>query len=334
MRPFEEKVNIVFCCDDRFLPYTSTAILSLVEHADKKRDYCIHLFHESIPGKRVDKVKKELSAYSNVQIETHDMKGSFKGSFISRHLSKASYYRLAIPRMLKNCHRAIYLDSDIIVLSDVSRLYDFDLGGSCIAGAQDSILLFGARSRKVPEMNNMIHYDYLAEYLKLSAESIPLYINSGVLLMDLDKIRQSGKDIKLLEGSKKKYAMLDQDVINSIFRNDDHQILSYSWNYPAVDDYPEANYLKESSTRYDKYYRDFFESKNDLKILHYIGRKPWQALGRKQGYNPFFWQFAQKSIFCMEISMKRYLFLLKRLFTKRFRKELRAVLRNQSTKTT
>ena len=60
------------------------------------------------------------------------------GSPVSGHVNLVSYYRILIPRVLpSHIRRVIYLDSDLIVRSDLSRLWAQELGGHPCLAVQD-----------------------------------------------------------------------------------------------------------------------------------------------------------------------------------------------------
>ena len=87
-------------------------------------------------------------------------------------------YRMFIPEVLDSLSKVIYLDCDIIVNLDLQELWAIDMGGKSIAGAFD----------EVHEQAKL----YLARKLQLRFSGIKPadYINSGVVVMDLQRIRE------------------------------------------------------------------------------------------------------------------------------------------------
>ncbi|BCP51924.1 glycosyl transferase [Kaistia sp. 32K] len=79
--------------------------------------------------------------------------------------SPAMYARLFIPDLLAEHDKAIYIDGDAVVNSDISELWQLDLGEDLVAGALDGLM--------TPA--------FLAD-IGLRADQ---YINSGVLVMNL-----------------------------------------------------------------------------------------------------------------------------------------------------
>lgn len=113
--------------------------------------------------------------------------------------TNASLARLFLPRVCVK-PRILYLDTDTIVHGDLSELWKTELGVNVMAGA--------------PKIN----WPDLDRYCRTFApDGIPCYVNSGVLLMDLDRFRAENLDlaaIKLLHD--RKLMMPDQDALNAV----------------------------------------------------------------------------------------------------------------------
>lgn len=99
-----------------------------------------------------------------------------------------SLMRLAIPRLLPEERRVLYLDCDTIVRQDIGELFDLDLGGCLLAA-----VLEPDKSRDGRR-----------------------YYNAGVLLMDLDALRASGKVAEMVSAANyRRWGLPDQDVLNA-----------------------------------------------------------------------------------------------------------------------
>ena len=51
------------------------------------------------------------------------------------YYSKTTYFRLFIAEMFPEIDKAIYIDSDTVVLGDIAQLYDYDLGDAYVERA-------------------------------------------------------------------------------------------------------------------------------------------------------------------------------------------------------
>lgn len=154
-----------------------------------------------------------------------------------KHWSSATYARLLIPDLLPDHSRAIYIDGDAVVNSDISELWTMDLGNNLVAGVLDG----------------MMKPSYLAE-IGLNADN---YINAGVLIMNLDlwRAEQTGSQMidQLIRHPDLGYA--DQTAINLVARD---RIL----------------YIDRKFNFFAREYTHF--PKMTPRIIHYPGPdKPW-----------------------------------------------------------
>ena len=100
--------------------------------------------------------------------------------------------RCAFHNLLPNEKMVVYFDIDTIVQDDISELFDLPMEEYYIAGAHDS-----PGTRAVPKD----------------------YINSGVMLMNLEKMRNDGAGDKLIyDINHNRHGYPDQDAINEVFK--------------------------------------------------------------------------------------------------------------------
>ena len=56
------------------------------------------------------------------------------------YYTNTTYFRLFLPDLYPQYDKVLYLDSDIIVLGDISELYNTDMGTNLVAAAPDDII--------------------------------------------------------------------------------------------------------------------------------------------------------------------------------------------------
>jgi lipopolysaccharide biosynthesis glycosyltransferase len=120
---------------------------------------------------------------------------------------EAIYFRFLAPRLLPpRVRRAIYLDSDVLVLDDLSRLWRAGLGGRPFGAVQDTgFLTIG---------------EAFFPWRKLGLSPDEKYLNSGVLLIDVPRWRKervSEKALAYMAAPGHKIAFPDQDALNALF---------------------------------------------------------------------------------------------------------------------
>lgn len=126
--------------------------------------------------------------------------------------SIGTLYRLFIPDLLP-LSRVIYLDSDIVVNLDIRELWDIPLDGNCLAGILD-------HSREKSERL----FSYEAVRARLLGCRLSSYVNAGVLVMDLNRIRERGNFFRAamdwLARHRYSATLADQDILNALFCGD------------------------------------------------------------------------------------------------------------------
>lgn len=265
-------IPIFFSADDNYIPFLDVSIRSLIEHASKEYKYKIIVLNAGLNQENMNKVK--LLENENVQIEFVNISKATKSLEQDLpnlyHFGLAAWYRLFIQSLFPQYDRVIYLDCDIVVLGDISELYNMDLHGNTIGGCKDQII------PRTPEFA-----DYARFAVGIDANE---YINSGILVMDLKKFREQQIEEKFIHIMNKYNCDIvdpDQAYINFLCK-DKIEYLPISWNRPAF---------------------EMVECENP-KIIHYnLFVKPWQDDSIFLG--EYFWNYAKQSPFYEQIKHVR-----------------------------
>ncbi len=158
--------------------------------------------------------------------------------------SKSPYARFFIPEYLADVSRCIYLDTDLIVCSDLNGLQSLNLQGKSSACVIDGGIDTPQQQLRLRD--------------KLKLVNPQKYFNSGVIVMDLDAWRERHIQSKALTIAQDNYDLLDQmdqDALNIVLA-DDWLILDPKWN--------------TSKGKADTNFSDG--------IIHFLGKvKPWHA---------------------------------------------------------
>lgn len=130
-------------------------------------------------------------------------------SVMNAPVTVGAFYRLVLTEILPpDIDKVIYLDSDIVVNMNIARLWEIELGDKIFAA--------------VPEAaNGMLLQKFMPLCLEgyVKAED---YFNSGVLLMNLNRLRGEGETLKrgaTFRGKRNK-GCFDQDILNYLFATD------------------------------------------------------------------------------------------------------------------
>lgn len=280
INPFKKTkvVPVFLTITSDYAKYAAAAISSLMRHSDPKRHYRVIIMYDKL--RLIDRWRFRNMVTKNVAIEFHKMKYNLYMQIIVRYCAKRTgsgdffssavyYYRAFIARLFPQYDKGIYIDSDTILTSDIGELYDIDLGNKVIAARVD------LKVAMVPEFIR-----YVEKALGVPAKE---YVNSGVLLMDLKKLRKLHYITKMTDLIRKYDADLvapDQDYLNVILKGKIKH-LGREWNCQPEGEDPEG-----------------------AKILHFnLSKKPWYHDDVACG--ELFWQSAKGTGFYGDLTREK-----------------------------
>ncbi|MDR2770097.1 MAG: glycosyltransferase family 8 protein [Rickettsiales bacterium] len=228
------RIAVAFCFDKNLERHAMTTICSLLENSRGVAHYDIYCITDSGLTAKYEKLVATLDIESTIKFiaPTNDFDKPKYGWPVS------VYYRLMLPKLLPGVARVVYADIDGVFMSDLAAAASFDMEGSPIAGCRD----IG-----------------------------PGYINSGFLIMDLEKMRRekSYDDFVYLQKFDFKYP--DQDIINIVFKNR-IAYLPWEYNFRPVD-------AKDMIKTRLQSYKDWRRLKRHLVYVHFHWQpKPWNGL--------------------------------------------------------
>lgn len=252
-----KKFNILCCPDNNYTPYYGIMLTSLFEN-NKNTNICVYIVTAELNINN-KQILKRLAGIYNQQIfiiELEDIKSTEYPVWRGDHISTAAYYRILAPTFLpKELDKILYLDGDIIVNNDITKLYNTNIDNYAIAAIIDE------------------GYTDKDKYQRLNISNDGNYINSGVLLMNLKYWREHNlvyKSLAYIKENRDKIIQHDQDVINAVMHNE-IKLLPITYNF-------------QTGFLFSCFFPNFNqELKKEIKenlynpiIIHYSGSvKPW-----------------------------------------------------------
>lgn len=179
---------VVYGCTSDWGDYLITSIKSLISNNEVEK---IIVFVEDY---------MDLSVFRDVYIEQILYKPVLDEYICNLNrktrFSEAALIRLILPKVVKD-RKVLWLDTDTIVDGTIDYLWNVDLSNSYIGGISDRGM-----------------FESYTGYAK-NGEVLQDYVNSGVLLMNLDLIRRNSIDDYMLDLiNTYDYLYPDQDVLN------------------------------------------------------------------------------------------------------------------------
>ena len=263
-------IPIFFATDNNYVPFLAVSIKSLLENASKDYFYNIHILTDGISEENQKELEKHMSPNSKLifdNVATHVSRIKARLDATLRDYYTASiFYRIFIAALYPEYKKAIYLDCDITVIGDISKMYEIDLGDNIFGVVSDDVIASVEQFRI-----------YAREGIGVDDKK---YFNSGVLLMNLEKYREEKikeRFVYLLVKYNFETAAPDQDYLNVLCK-DKVLYLERGWDRMSTDE------------DYD----------GELYIIHYNNfRKPWYY--DNVPYEKYFWEYAPKTTYYQKI---------------------------------
>nr|MBV6630667.1 FkbM family methyltransferase [Oceanococcus sp. HetDA_MAG_MS8] len=184
----------------------------------------------------------------------------------------SAWYRVLLPTLLTNQRRILYVDADTLVRGDLAALWQVDLGEHLLAAVSQPLL---------PSEFSRVK--------QLGVSTPEAYFNSGVMLMDLERMRKDGCVDALIDFIKERRAPMpwaDQDPLNAVFRGRWLQ-LEPKWNAMTV-----LFTAPYSALPYAV--KHINQARQSPRIVHFIGPfKAWHQRCRNPYRREFFDVLAQ-----------------------------------------
>lgn len=256
-------MNIIYTCDNNFVWIMGISMISLFENNRDCENIDVFLLGDHISDDSLTTLTEITNKYHRNfhLINVPDLN-------IPQQLSSARWPKSAFTRMFSGdflplqVEKAVYLDCDTIVNGNIESLFCYPTENYAICGVKDCV------SRPYKD--------------KIGIVKNGSYINAGVLLLDLVKMRNLNIP-KMIADFIEKYesaiSYADQDILNGIFKGVfgiippqyDLMTLVNSYSYEELQQirHPDYYYTKE----------EIEYSKKNPKIIHFttcmLNIRPW-----------------------------------------------------------
>lgn len=256
-------IHVAYCLDRNYQQHFGVSATSLLLNFDgAPEDLCIHVVTDGADAlflEKLGQLRRQFRSAIVVHTPSPEALRSLAGQPVNgalNHLTLATFYRLLLPAILPaEIAKVLYLDSDTVVLTSIGPLFEEDLEGCALMAVVD------------PSSAAMA-----------SHWSLDRYVNSGVMLLNLQRWREAGHVGKCLEHGLRyqdKVRYGDQCAINAVLAGE-IRLLPGQWNTPV---WPGGGPVDPQAAA----------------ILHYItGDKPWQSWYRDP-LARFYWQYLAAS---------------------------------------
>lgn len=241
-------IQLVTGGDLRFLPGIQVTLASALIGIPGSREVILHILDGGLGVKGQEKLQSlTRRCHMNAKAIFHVVPEASLKTFMPGPGNSRMYYaRIGMASLITDAERVIYLDSDTLVLGDLTKLWETDSAGTIVMACRD---------RKVSKISEDSPWHLTPEEVNLP------YFNSGVMLVDLRQWRTEGIEqqcLNLIAKPAGTYRWWDQTILNHLLRGR-VGFLSQEWNWQS---------------------EQVSDLEKNPKIIHYTtGIKPWGYWG-------------------------------------------------------
>ena len=258
-------VDVVLITDANYMDFTRVAINSAKQTKCPLSRYHFYVMTMDISESDVRALK--ALERNNVAVTVLPQKEADLFYIRDTHVSKTSLLKYYIQDALPHLDKVLYIDSDVLVLHDLNQLYQTDVTGKYLAAVKDPSWFF---------QNTHV--------LELNLEQRGFYFNTGVMLMNLAKIREDNLVQKLEDYTNNNFrTYMDQDAFNVVV-GDDVLLLDFENN--AMNFFFEHIDLPTLAQFYNRSWSEIEEVFAPATIIHFASSK--KPLGTVVSKDQFF----------------------------------------------
>lgn len=280
-------LTLVASCDEAYVAHLGTLLASVMRHVDTRFFVDFIVLDGGLSAGQRRLLNGMVAKSSDLALSFIDMRFVHLDLPVHSYFSRATFYRLSLPELLTSREKVLFLDTDMVVATDVSPLLEIDLEGALVAAVPDLVMRAFVRMgvRSIATTGGLTSSDYVSQYLGLLAEGKPAYeryFQAGTLVMNLGALRKSGLFPKAIKDlSTTVYWFLDQDILNKYLFGK-VKFLDSCWNVLWMDDRHLSALGEEDKLIYS-------EAIRNPAIVHYAGiGKPWNNTFNPLGH--FYWE--------------------------------------------
>lgn len=253
----------MYASDDNYAWLMGISMISLFENNRESKEVNVFLFGDNLSKENEIILAGIAEKYGRGFMHIDVEKVTIPNYIMSKRYPKSTYSRLFAYDLLPSyVKKLIYLDCDIIVSGSLEDMFNSNVEGKAFLAVKDCVSKAYKR--------------------KIGLKPSDTYINAGVLLMNLDRLRE----IPIAERMKAfvdKYSTAmsyaDQEIVNSIFQGDfgilppEYDVMTMESEYT----YRQLCMVRNPHNYYTKEEIEF--AKANPRIIHYttcmLNIRPW-----------------------------------------------------------
>lgn len=199
-------MNVLYFCSDAFAKVAATTMTSLMENNKSFDSITIYLVGDEVAEKNKQFLRNIIEKrYGRkfIYIESPLPNDCFEYDFKDKYQMGRTWMRLCMTRVIpETVDRVLCMDSDTLVLGDLSEMWNIDMGDNLLAGVADCVNVKAFKNHFMMEDGD-------------------IYCNAGMFLYNMKAWRTSGveeKFKKIIQGLNGNVFFVEQTLLNSVCR--------------------------------------------------------------------------------------------------------------------
>lgn len=258
----KNSINVVYITDENYALPTSVSLASLKYSIDAGIKVNAYIITNGLSEYSIEKINLLYSKDFNITIINNNNNYIYNIDATHVHVTKTSLFKFFIHKILNHIDKVLYIDSDTVILKSIEKFFNINIDNYFIAAISD--------------MRGIIHGK---NNIKLGISN---YFNSGIMLMNLKKMRDFNIDEKLIQ---EKFledvpGFMDQTALNKCLHNKT-LYTDIKFNL-MLDNIIESKYsVNDVNNFYNKQYISFSQMIDECFIFHFANKmKPWIYMDR------------------------------------------------------
>ena len=260
-------VTIIVACDNHYVVLLAALLKSIEHHYKSPEPIEVFIVDDGITSRNRKKLASSLDT-EKIKLNWIPMDEAIPDTmtipFDRSSYPKNIHTRIFIPHFIpERFEKVIYLDVDMILMRDISDLWNIDLGENMLAAVMDPRLKVFSNS-----------WGGILNYKELGFDPETRYFNTGILVINNKKWREEGSAaavVKCISDNEKYANYPDQYGLNIVMAN----------RWLELD--PRWNFFADSAV-------------GDPFIIHFIGRKPiYKSYENREDFKKVFYNHLERT---------------------------------------
>ncbi|MDR3021830.1 MAG: glycosyltransferase family 8 protein [Clostridiales bacterium] len=282
-------VPVVLCINNGYTKQATVVMYSALSNACLDTKYQFFLLTHDLTLDNISFIKSKINGHKNLQsLEVRFISDSdFESIPLVGGFGKETNFRLFIPKYFPELDKAIYIDSDTMILGDLTEVFSTDIQDKCYAACSEKRLYMYFWNPAV----NFIYHSKFKFFNKLGINILDEnthYTNAGVMLINVKywiahNYLNRALDFLTKFKDDPNFRCPDQETLNYLSIEDGSQSRVFlDWKYNVSCDFIVKDVDIENLMQ-QTHFRALFYDEVELKkvqpvVVHYAGVvRPWEG---------------------------------------------------------